>query len=200
MTTTDGDDRYTVEDGASTGKQLYDVWLLAVATYGVGDVVTTIALVWFSPDFVEGDLLIAAASSAFGGGGVLSIKLLAFFACMGVSLWLATCVGIQCCSTAHRCRSGCRSGVHGVEPLADVVAPASGGRAAASGRIPRSLRRFQRRDRGRLSREVGVFESGRVLQTVPEEAIRTDVAHPDQSDEQRQGDLAPVARCAEGQR
>lgn len=63
------------------------VWLLALAGYGVGDVVTTIALVWFSPLHVEANPIIAAAIAAFGGGGFLALKLLVIYACLGISLW-----------------------------------------------------------------------------------------------------------------
>lgn len=63
------------------------VWLLAVATYGVGDVVTTIALVYFSDVHTEANPVIRQAIIAFGGGGFLGLKLLVIYACIGVSLW-----------------------------------------------------------------------------------------------------------------
>jgi hypothetical protein len=62
-------------------------WLLALAAYGVGDVVTTIGLVWFSPLHVEANPVIAGAIGLFGGGGFLGLKLLVFYAALGVSLW-----------------------------------------------------------------------------------------------------------------
>jgi len=62
-------------------------WLVALAAYGVGDVVTTIALVWFSPFHVEANPIIAAAISAFGGGGFLALKLLVLYGCLAISLW-----------------------------------------------------------------------------------------------------------------
>lgn len=62
------------------------IWLLALAAYGVGDVVTTIALVWFSPHHVEANPVIGAAIAAFGGGGFLGLKLLAIYACLWISL------------------------------------------------------------------------------------------------------------------
>ena len=62
-------------------------WLLALAAYGVGDIVTTIGLVWFSPVHVEANPIIAGAISLFGGGGFLGLKLLVFYAAIGVSLW-----------------------------------------------------------------------------------------------------------------
>ena len=62
-------------------------WILALATYGVGDVVTTIWLVWFSPAHAEANPIVAGAISNFGGGGFLALKLLVFYAAIGVSLW-----------------------------------------------------------------------------------------------------------------
>ena len=62
-------------------------WVLALATYGVGDVVTTIWLVWFSPSHVEANPVIGSAISMFGGGGFVALKLLVFYAAIGISLW-----------------------------------------------------------------------------------------------------------------
>ncbi|MFB6143460.1 MAG: hypothetical protein ABEJ30_08990 [Halorientalis sp.] len=74
-------------DGVSFNPESFSrVWLLALATYGVGDVVTTIGLVWFSPVHVEANPVIAAAIALFGGGGFLALKLLAFYVCLGISL------------------------------------------------------------------------------------------------------------------
>ena len=63
------------------------VWLVAAATYGVGDVVTTIAIIWFMPFFTEANPLIQFAVEIFGGGGFLALKLLVFYAVLGISLW-----------------------------------------------------------------------------------------------------------------
>jgi hypothetical protein len=63
------------------------VWLLALGTYGVGDIVTTIALVYFVPLFTEANPVIRFAIETFGGGGFLGLKLLVFYAAIGVSLW-----------------------------------------------------------------------------------------------------------------
>lgn len=63
------------------------VWLLALATYGVGDIVTTIAIIWFHPMYTEANPVIREAIMAFGGGGFLALKLLVFYVCIAVSLW-----------------------------------------------------------------------------------------------------------------
>jgi len=62
-------------------------WLWALATYGVGDVVTTIAIIWFHPMYTEANPVVREAIMAFGGGGFLALKLLVFYVCIGVSLW-----------------------------------------------------------------------------------------------------------------
>ena len=77
----------TFEGLSFTSESFSRAWLLALAAYGVGDVVTTIALVYFSPFHVEANPIIAAAIAAFGGGGFLAVKLLVFYACIGVSVW-----------------------------------------------------------------------------------------------------------------
>jgi len=52
------------------------MWLVAAATYGVGDIVTTIAIVYFMPTLTEANPAIRLAIQTFGGGGFLGLKLL----------------------------------------------------------------------------------------------------------------------------
>lgn len=86
METADAD--WLTFEGVSFSQTAFSrAWLVALAAYGVGDVVTTIALVWFSPFHVEANPIIASAIAAFGGGGFLALKLLVFYACIGVSVW-----------------------------------------------------------------------------------------------------------------
>jgi hypothetical protein len=75
------------EDSPFSEVSFSRVWLLAAATYGVGDVVTTIALVWFSELTTEANPVIREAIMAFGGGGFLALKLLVLYACIGISIW-----------------------------------------------------------------------------------------------------------------
>jgi hypothetical protein len=62
------------------------LWTLALATYGVGDMVTTIALMGYVPRVTEGNPLVDGAVAAFGQPGLIGIKLGAFLFCLGVSL------------------------------------------------------------------------------------------------------------------
>ncbi|MFB6103059.1 MAG: hypothetical protein ABEJ73_10900 [Haloplanus sp.] len=62
------------------------LWLIATTTYGVGDVVTTIALVQFSDSVGEANALLRTAIETFGLGGLIGLKLFAFFACLAISL------------------------------------------------------------------------------------------------------------------
>lgn len=86
MSTVEGD-WYTLERSPFDVDSLFLVWLVAVATYGVGDVVTTIAIVWFLPLYTEANPVIQFAVEIFGGGGFLALKLLVFYAVLGISLW-----------------------------------------------------------------------------------------------------------------
>lgn len=82
-----GENWLSLDDTAFTAESFSWAWLFALAAYGVGDVVTTIGLVWFSPYHVEANPVIAFAISLFGGGGYLALKLLVFYACIAVSVW-----------------------------------------------------------------------------------------------------------------
>lgn len=62
------------------------LWILATTTYGVGDTVTTIALIYFAPAVSEGNAVVAAAVDAFGQAGLVGLKLTAFFVCLVVSV------------------------------------------------------------------------------------------------------------------
>lgn len=78
---------YTLEHSPFDVDSLWTVWLVALATYGVGDVVTTIAIIWFLPLYTEANPLVQFAVETFGGGGFLALKLLVFYVVLGISLW-----------------------------------------------------------------------------------------------------------------
>jgi hypothetical protein len=64
------------------------LWFLAAVTYGVGDVVTTIAL-FGSPRLQEANVVLSTAIQAFGQVGLVGAKLTVFGLCIAVSLWSA---------------------------------------------------------------------------------------------------------------
>jgi len=62
------------------------LWFLSTATYGVGDVVTTIALVQYSVVVNEANALLRAAIESFGLWGLIGMKLVALLFCLAISL------------------------------------------------------------------------------------------------------------------
>lgn len=66
--------------------EFYWLWILATTTYGVGDVVTTVALVRFSNRVDEANVLVRMAVDAFGLGGLVGLKLAVFFLCIGMQV------------------------------------------------------------------------------------------------------------------
>ena len=67
-------------------REFTQLWLVATATYGVGDIVTTIAIIQFSERVAEGNALLASVVDAYGHAGLVGLKLAAFLVCIGVSL------------------------------------------------------------------------------------------------------------------
>jgi len=111
---------YTFDGNEFSRDSFVHVWLLALSTDGVGDVVTTIALLWFSPYHVEANPVVAGAITPFGGGGYLGLKLLSFFGCLGVSVWAGVRGRNRCFlrTTTHSHRGGDHG--HGWESLVAV--------------------------------------------------------------------------------
>ncbi|AXG07845.1 hypothetical protein DU500_16205 [Haloplanus rubicundus] len=63
------------------------LWFLATLTYGVGDIVTTLALVGYSASVNEGNVLLRTVIESFGLWGLIGMKLLAFLFCLVISLY-----------------------------------------------------------------------------------------------------------------
>ncbi|MFB6073161.1 MAG: hypothetical protein ABEJ88_09355 [Halobacterium sp.] len=78
---------YSVDESIGTEDEFYWLWILATATYGVGDVVTTVALVYYAPGVREGNPVVSAALASLGLGGLVTVKLAVFFGCLALSLW-----------------------------------------------------------------------------------------------------------------
>ena len=68
------------------------LWILAVLTYGVGDIVTTLALVTYSPTVTEAIVLVRLLLAQFCAGGLVGLKLIVFAASLTVAVY-ATRVG-----------------------------------------------------------------------------------------------------------
>jgi hypothetical protein len=62
------------------------LWLVASATYGVGDVVTTIALLEFSTTVREANAIVRASVDLFGQPGFVALKIAVFLACIFISV------------------------------------------------------------------------------------------------------------------
>jgi hypothetical protein len=77
----------TVDEAVSTEQEFYWLWILATTTYGVGDVVTTIALVYYAPAVRESNPVVSLALDHLGLGGLVALKLAAFFGCLGLSVY-----------------------------------------------------------------------------------------------------------------
>lgn len=74
-------------DGTSVDQtEFTQLWTIAVATYGVGDVVTTVALMEFSETVVEANAIIRAATDAFGQSGLVTLKIAVFLMCISLSV------------------------------------------------------------------------------------------------------------------
>lgn len=77
----------SLDAAATTRREFVLLWWLATTAYGVGDVVTTVALFQFHPGVTEGNPVVAVAMTGFGIWGLVLAKLLAFAGGFGLSLY-----------------------------------------------------------------------------------------------------------------
>jgi hypothetical protein len=66
--------------------QFYWLWIVATTTYGVGDVVTTVTLLYFAESVGEANALVRAAVGEFGLAGLVGLKLGVFLLCVGLQV------------------------------------------------------------------------------------------------------------------
>lgn len=66
--------------------EFYWLWILATATYGVGDVVSTVALLYFDDAVAEANALVRVAVESFGLAGFVGLKIAVFGVCLGVQV------------------------------------------------------------------------------------------------------------------
>ncbi|TQR22209.1 hypothetical protein C9J85_07040 [Haloferax sp. wsp5] len=67
-----------LEDTPFEAREFSLLWLIALATYGVGDIVTTLTILYYERRFDEANALLVA-SRTFGGGGFLGLELLVIY-------------------------------------------------------------------------------------------------------------------------
>ncbi|WP_224268744.1 hypothetical protein [Haloprofundus salinisoli] len=72
-----------------TERRFYWAWIAATAGYGVGDVVTTVAIVVFASGVTEGNPAMLAALDSFGLAGLVALKLTVFGLCLAISQYSA---------------------------------------------------------------------------------------------------------------
>lgn len=65
--------------------RFYWTWIFATAGYGVGDTVTTVAIVWFVPWVAESNPVVSGGVAAFGLAGLVVVKLAAMLTCLAIA-------------------------------------------------------------------------------------------------------------------
>lgn len=74
-------------EGTKFGEREFtNLWLLATGAFGVGDTVTTIALIRYSDTVIEGNPVLQTAVNQFGLGSLVGLKIFAFFTCLALCL------------------------------------------------------------------------------------------------------------------
>ncbi|RLM53623.1 hypothetical protein DVK02_12280 [Halobellus sp. Atlit-31R] len=76
----------TPADGLTGTRGFVPLWVLATATYGVGDVVTTIAIIEHSPTVSEANALVRLSVDAFGILGLVLLKYAVFGVTLAISI------------------------------------------------------------------------------------------------------------------
>ena len=84
-----GRDQHQIPLHLRSPTKFYWWWTAAIATYGVGDIVTTIAMVSLVPELAEGNPVLRWAIARYGLGGLAGVKLGAFV-CMIWLSWLGS--------------------------------------------------------------------------------------------------------------
>jgi hypothetical protein len=76
-----------LEDTPFDSREFRRLWTVALSTYGVGDIVTTITLLYFSHRVDEMNLLVQLAVGAYGRWGFVGLKLVSFLLCIAISVY-----------------------------------------------------------------------------------------------------------------
>lgn len=68
-------------------QEFYWLWIAATATYGVGDVVSTIAFLRYVPAVEEGNPVVVLALDAFGLAGLVGLKIAVYLVMLWISVY-----------------------------------------------------------------------------------------------------------------
>ncbi|ELZ36178.1 hypothetical protein C471_15252 [Halorubrum saccharovorum DSM 1137] len=67
-------------------QEFYWLWIAATATYGVGDIVSTIAFLEYVPTIDEANPVVALALDSFGLGGLVVLKIAVYLIMVWISV------------------------------------------------------------------------------------------------------------------
>lgn len=81
------DDSSVVTLSHFDSSEFYQLWLVALATYGVGDIVTTIALLRFVNRIDELNVIVETVVGLYGEAALVVLKFVVFAVAIGVSVY-----------------------------------------------------------------------------------------------------------------
>ena len=68
-------------------REFYSLWIAATTTYGVGDIVSTIAFLEYVPTVDEANPIVAGALDAFGLAGLVGLKIAVYLVMLWISVY-----------------------------------------------------------------------------------------------------------------
>ncbi|MFB6194187.1 MAG: DUF5658 family protein [Halobaculum sp.] len=75
-----------LSDTRFSEREFTRLWTVALATYGVGDIVTTLAVIRLTDRIGEANPLVRVAVAQYGETGLIALKLAVFGLCLALSL------------------------------------------------------------------------------------------------------------------
>lgn len=76
----------SLDETVVSEREFTQLWTIAAATYGVGDIVTTVALIQFSSTVSEANFVVRTVTEAFGQSGFVALKFGVFLVCILLSV------------------------------------------------------------------------------------------------------------------
>lgn len=66
-------------------QEFYWLWIGTTTAYGVGDIVTTLTILYFDVGVREANLIMQRAFDGFGQNGIIALKFAVFFTCLTIT-------------------------------------------------------------------------------------------------------------------